>query len=339
MPDGTLPHPSAPTAKNSRPPEVEPRPVKTGPPGPAQFDDRTQRTTPVPEDLDESTPDLHESNPRRARTGGRSRGQRRARHRGRPFATRLAVSAPLLTAGMVVAALAVSNIALAAPAGAATWHDPFGRISSVTRSGGTAKILGFARDYDSALPVKVTISIDGVPNQRVMADRIRAVNGHHTAFSTVIHLSSGAHRVCADAENRGPGANTHLGCIHVPATWESKNKAIAKLAAHYVGARYVHGGTSPSTGFDCSGFVHYVYRKAARIKTIPIAQAERDHAHKVSKSHARAGDLVFFYSGSHVYHVGIYAGGNRMWAAATPSEGVRYQSIYSSDVSFGSYTH
>lgn len=261
------------------------------------------------------------------------------------------MTAPLLTAGIAVAGLAVASVALAAPASAASAahsHNPLGRISSVTRSGPTATVLGYVRDYDSTLPVKVTISIDSVPNQRIMADQVRTVNGHHTAFRTVIRLSSGAHRVCAYAHNRGPGQNSHLGCIHVPATtpattpgttWESKNRAIAHLAAHYVGARYVHGGTSPRTGFDCSGFVHYVYRAAAKINTIPVAQAERNHAHTISKSRARAGDLVFFYSGSHVYHVGIFAGGNRMWAAATPSEGVRYQSIYSSDVSFGSYTH
>ncbi len=76
-------------------------------------------------------------------------------------------------------------------------------------------------------------------------------------------------------------------------------------AKKYLGLPYLYGGTSPSTGFDCSGFTQYVFAKAGI--SIPRVSYEQAAAGKaVPSSQLRPGDLVAFYSP--VSHVGIYLG-------------------------------
>ena len=107
-------------------------------------------------------------------------------------------------------------------------------------------------------------------------------------------------------------------------------------------APYRYGGTSPSTGFDCSGLTQYVYKHLG--KSIPrTAEAQYQHFKRISRSQAWGGDLVFFHTtsspSSPVYHVGVYEGSNHMVSAANSSEGIVWQTIWSSDVTFGTITH
>jgi cell wall-associated NlpC family hydrolase len=104
----------------------------------------------------------------------------------------------------------------------------------------------------------------------------------------------------------------------------------------------VYGGSSPGTGFDCSGLTQYVYRHYG--KSIPrTADDQFLHFRRESRGRAWGGDLVFFHENSnpnsYVYHVGIYEGSNDMVSAADASEGIVWQAIWSSDVTFGTITH
>jgi cell wall-associated NlpC family hydrolase len=110
-------------------------------------------------------------------------------------------------------------------------------------------------------------------------------------------------------------------------------KAI-RYAKRYVGVRYRWGGTTPR-GFDCSGYTRYVWKKAG--KTLPrTSRAQYAKVRKISRAKARPGDLVFFKSSSgRVYHVGIYAGKNRMYDSPRPGKRVALRKIWSSRVSFG----
>src|SRR5262249_35296103 len=92
---------------------------------------------------------------------------------------------------------------------------------------------------------------------------------------------------------------------------------------------YVYGGSSPSTGFDCSGFVGYIYKQLFDMD-LPRSAADMYTAGvKVSK--LEPGDLVFFKEGSRVSHVGIYIGdGTYIDAASGSRMKVSYSSLSSS---------
>lgn len=108
---------------------------------------------------------------------------------------------------------------------------------------------------------------------------------------------------------------------------------VVTRAKMYIGVPYVYGGSTPR-GFDCSGYTQYVYKKSGLY--IPrVASAQRARAKWINRSHARVGDLVFFHRGSHVYHVGIYAGGNSIWHAPYPSKRVKRERIWTNKISFG----
>jgi cell wall-associated NlpC family hydrolase len=127
------------------------------------------------------------------------------------------------------------------------------------------------------------------------------------------------------------------------ASSQSFNLKVANYAASFIGrVPYHYGGTSPSTGFDCSGMAQYVYRHYG--KSIPrTADAQFRYFHRESQGAARGGDLVFFHvnssPSSYVYHVGVYEGDNHMVSAADPAEGIVWQSIWTRAVTFGTITH
>jgi cell wall-associated NlpC family hydrolase len=89
---------------------------------------------------------------------------------------------------------------------------------------------------------------------------------------------------------------------------------IAATAAKYVGVPYVWGGNTPS-GWDCSGFVKYVYAKHG-INIARGTSAIRASGQFVRTSSPKPGDLVFQNGGG---HVGIYLGGGKMIGAQNPT--------------------
>jgi hypothetical protein len=100
---------------------------------------------------------------------------------------------------------------------------------------------------------------------------------------------------------------------------------IESHARDQLGVRYVWGGTTPS-GFDCSGFMRYVFNKEG----ISLPRTTREQAtvgKTVSKSNLEKGDLVFFNtSGSGISHAGIYIGNNN-FIHSSSSRGVSIASV------------
>ncbi|HDF2648218.1 CD1108 family mobile element protein [Clostridioides difficile] len=108
-------------------------------------------------------------------------------------------------------------------------------------------------------------------------------------------------------------------------------QALMEEAAKYLGFPYVWGGSSPSTSFDCSGFVCWVFTNSG-VHNLPrtTAQGIYDQCTPVSASDAKAGDIIFFTgtynSAGAVSHVGIYCGNGTMIHCGDP---ISYASINS----------
>lgn len=90
------------------------------------------------------------------------------------------------------------------------------------------------------------------------------------------------------------------------------------------GVRYQYGGTSPDSGFDCSGFVRYVFREAANISLPHNARAISQLGDIISRQQLQPGDLVFYNTMKSAFsHVGIYLGNNRFIHAPSSGGGIR----------------
>ena len=115
-------------------------------------------------------------------------------------------------------------------------------------------------------------------------------------------------------------ANVALQALHIAATQYS--------------VAYRYGGESHATGFDCSGLTQWSYARAGRY--IPrTAQQQYNATIHIPASARRQGDLVFFHTGSSVYHVGIFAGGWYIIDAPHTGARVQLERIWSSQVLFG----
>ena len=99
-------------------------------------------------------------------------------------------------------------------------------------------------------------------------------------------------------------------------------KKIAEFALQYLGYPYRWAGSSPETGFDCSGFVYYVYKQFGyTIQRVACNQAT-EGVH-VDHDSIQPGDILCFYSGdSYIGHSGIYIGNGQFIHASTETTGV-----------------
>ncbi|MFM1910986.1 MAG: hypothetical protein RJB18_377 [Pseudomonadota bacterium] len=103
-------------------------------------------------------------------------------------------------------------------------------------------------------------------------------------------------------------------------SWASTAQEIILHALSQTGVKYKYGGINPDSGFDCSGFVRYVFKEAANLTLPHGARAMSQIGQNVSEKELKPGDLVFFNTMKSVYsHVGIYVGNNRFIHA--PSAG------------------
>jgi cell wall-associated NlpC family hydrolase len=100
----------------------------------------------------------------------------------------------------------------------------------------------------------------------------------------------------------------------------------------YLGTRYTYGGSTPQSGFDCSGFVQFVYsRNGVTLPRTSRQQATAGRSLATKLDGLRAGDLLFFSQGGDVVdHVAIYAGNDRILHSTSSGGGVRYDDLSSS---------
>ncbi len=112
--------------------------------------------------------------------------------------------------------------------------------------------------------------------------------------------------------------------VSVPDSASSSD--VVSIAMNYLGCPYVWAGASPS-GFDCSGFVMYVYKKVG-VSLPHSSRMQYGCGEPVSRANLQPGDLVFFYSP--ISHVGIYIGDGQMIHAAGTGKDVRISQVWTS---------
>jgi cell wall-associated NlpC family hydrolase len=121
------------------------------------------------------------------------------------------------------------------------------------------------------------------------------------------------------------------GCASTPEVKQSApvaaNGHVVPYALSLQGVPYVWGGASPTSGFDCSGFVKHVYQRHG----IDLPRTVREMASKLPEvpKHCRLpGDLLFFRTDGRSYsHVGIYIGNESFVHASSSHSGVKISSL------------
>ena len=106
----------------------------------------------------------------------------------------------------------------------------------------------------------------------------------------------------------------------------SKGQAVVELAKQFLGTPYRYGGAAPG-GFDCSGFVYYIYKQMG-VTLNRVAADQMVNGTWVAKNMLQPGDIVGFANKSgYVNHVGIYAGNGMMIHSPQTGDVVKYTSI------------
>ncbi len=109
-----------------------------------------------------------------------------------------------------------------------------------------------------------------------------------------------------------------------------KGYAVSKTAQSQIGKEYRFGGSSPKTGFDCSGLIQWAYKKHG-IKVPRVTKDQAKAGKKIPSSKAKPGDIVVFRSKdtSSGYHTAIYIGNNKFVHSPKTGAKIRVESLNS----------
>ena len=103
---------------------------------------------------------------------------------------------------------------------------------------------------------------------------------------------------------------------------------VIATAEDFLGVRYKWGGNTPNEGFDCSGYVKYVFaRQGVQLPRTSREQARAGEPVPARVTALRQGDLMLFAERSTISHVAIYAGGGRIIHSSSSGGGVRYDDL------------
>lgn len=120
----------------------------------------------------------------------------------------------------------------------------------------------------------------------------------------------------------GPGATGSLASTSgTSAVTSATRTAIVAYAKQFLGNPYVYGGTSLTSGTDCSGFTQGIFANF----DIAIGRSSRDQAYQgrtISIDQIQPGDLVFYASGDYINHAALYIGGGQIIHASNPNTGI-----------------
>jgi len=153
----------------------------------------------------------------------------------------------------------------------------------------------------------------------VQADWALVTYGGQTGYVYAQYVKEGSYAAVTPGQSSSGSTSSGSSAGSVSS---ATGQEIANFALQYVGSPYRWGGSSPSTGFDCSGLVYYVYKQFGYTLN-RVAQDQASNGVHVEPSAIQPGDILCFYSGSsYIGHVGIYIGGGRFVHASNSTTGV-----------------
>jgi cell wall-associated NlpC family hydrolase len=209
------------------------------------------------------------------------------------------------------------------PAGAVTRDTPNTATLSRTATAGSADLTAVSSSFVSGDPLTAPATAT------VTFDRSTITAAPKPAAAPAPRLSRSTTRTSLPTSGTGVSSRTVTG----GSFGSARGSSTIAVAARYLGIPYRSGGTTPA-GFDCSGYVRYVFAQLG-VDLPRTAQQQYDAVTRIPSSQAQPGDLVFFHSGGSVYHVGIYAGGGMMYDSGRLGEVITKRAIWSADISFG----
>jgi cell wall-associated NlpC family hydrolase len=140
-------------------------------------------------------------------------------------------------------------------------------------------------------------------------------------------LSRSAVDVLSSVVLAGEPASSGRAPSSIPRPTASAPRVIT-TAEDYLGVPYKWGGNTPNEGFDCSGYVKYVFaRQGVQLPRTSREQARAGQQVTARVTALRQGDLMLFAERSTISHVAIYAGGGRIIHSSSSGGGVRYDDL------------
>lgn len=254
-------------------------------------------------------------------------GRHRA-HRPHGAATLLHGTALLAASGGLVASLSVG--AAAAPAGAPAPTSPV--TPPVARAAATTVPVLTHTTISSTLRWGSRGS-DVEVVQRIVGTEADGIFGPKT--HAAVQRWQSRHGLVADGIV-GPITTRAMGLDGRSQTSASRSgststrNAVLAAAARYTGVGYSYGGSSPSAGFDCSGYTQYVFSQAG-VSLPRTAEAQRQLATPVSQP--QPGDLVFW--GAPAWHVAIYAGDGMVYDSGRSGLSSQKRPMFSGVTGYG----
>ncbi len=233
-------------------------------------------------------------------------------------------SIPLVSPQAADAALASTPVDAPANAKVEFEHKAFGAVAAGaaatrTPSDASRDITSISRSLASS-----AYRAEVAAKAAKAAAAARAAEATRAARSTTVSRSASRSTSTSSRSTTSVKASSSI---------TARGSQVISIASRYLGVPYVYGGASPR-GFDCSGLTMYVYGLLG-VSLPRSAAAQYGATTRIARSQAVPGDLVFFFTGGSVTHVGIYLGGNMMLAAPHTGDVVKRETIYTANVAFG----
>lgn len=195
------------------------------------------------------------------------------------------------------------------------------RPSSSARAGSGRRVHnGLALAFLLALPAAPVLAQQSAPVAAASAADASRVAGGGSLSGNALALAGDINRLLAS----GKAAAVSEG--YKPT--DSRVRTLLNSALTLLGTPYRWGGTSPESGFDCSGLVSYVFRQAMGVEMPRVSRDQAREGERVAdKAALEEGDLVVFGRGGRVDHIGIYVGEGRFVHAPSTGKDVMVSSL------------